>query len=224
MITEDALTAYVDGEIEPDAVRQIEAALAADPGLRARLERIEERNRALRAAFDMLLTGPLPHGFVDTVRAARAPRHQSANLANAASAPRRPARFTQRVSARVGAAGRAMRAAPGWVGWAIAAQFAVLMIGGTMVQSPPQAEAYHALGAAPQAQDGNIMVIFKPDTSERNLRETLRAIDARIVNGPTPADAYLLHVAASGRVAALAHLRARADIVLAEPLDSGGPP
>ena len=84
--------------------------------------------------------------------------------------------------------------------------------------------AYHALGAAPAPALGNVVVIFRPDTSERELRQTLVANHARLVDGPTAADAYVLHVPAAERAGALTRLRGRADIVLAEPIDSGAAP
>ena len=46
------------------------------------------------------------------------------------------------------------------------------------------------------------------------------SIDARIVDGPTTADAYMLHVPKAGLAGALTTLRARADVVLAEPVDA----
>jgi hypothetical protein len=64
-------------------------------------------------------------------------------------------------------------------------------------------------------------VVFRPNTPERALREILRASDARLVGGPTEADAYLLQVPAAARVKALARLRREARVVLAEPVDAG---
>jgi hypothetical protein len=56
------------------------------------------------------------------------------------------------------------------------------------------------------------------------MREALKATGARLVDGPTPADAYVLRVPAAQRDTALANLRARGEIVLAQPIDSGGAP
>lgn len=113
-----------------------------------------------------------------------------------------------------------------WLGWGVAA---VLMLGLGVMLAPslrpaPAADAYHALGAAPAAEPGNVVVIFRPDTTEKALREALKASGARLVDGPTPADAYVLHVPATQREAALANLRARPEIVLAQPVDSVGAP
>jgi hypothetical protein len=114
-----------------------------------------------------------------------------------------------------------LRGRAAWLGWGVAA---VLMLGmGALVApslGPPRGfGGYHALGAAPQSAAGNVVVIFRPDATEQQMRETLRASAARLVDGPTPADAYVLHVAPTQRQAALATLRGRRDVVLAQPVD-----
>ena len=68
------------------------------------------------------------------------------------------------------------------------------------------------------AQGGNVVVVFHPDTTERQMRETLKAGQARLVDGPTAAGGYVLAVPAAKRTAALAALRARENVVLAEPI------
>jgi hypothetical protein len=68
-----------------------------------------------------------------------------------------------------------------------------------------------------------VIVIFRPEASERNLRETLNASSARLIDGPTSAGTYVLHVPAAKRMVALARLRRDADIVLAEPIDAVPP-
>jgi hypothetical protein len=108
-----------------------------------------------------------------------------------------------------------------WLGWGVAAAM-MLSIG--VIMSPalrPAAapDAYHTLGAAPAAAAGNVVVIFRPDTTERQMREALRASNARLVDGPTQADAYVLQIPAARRELALATLRARHEIVLAQPID-----
>ena len=108
-----------------------------------------------------------------------------------------------------------------WLGWGVAAAM-MLSIG--VIMSPalrPAAapDAYHTLGAAPAAAAGNVVVIFRPDTTERQMREALRASNARLVDGPTQADAYVLQIPAARRELALATLRARHEVVLAEPID-----
>ena len=124
---------------------------------------------------------------------------------------------------------RAWRASPPWLGWAMAAQSAAMVAAALLVVMVlavprPQTAAYHALGAAPVAASGNVVVIFRPDTSERDLRAALNLSHARLVDGPTSTDAYVLHVPAAERAADLTALRRRPSIVLAEPIDAGGAP
>jgi anti-sigma factor RsiW len=109
------------------------------------------------------------------------------------------------------------------LGWALAAQaasLAVLVLTYALVQ--PQL-AYRTLGAAPSAAAGNLIVIFRPDSSEATLRATLMRNQARIVDGPTATDAYVLHVAADRRPAVLMRLRNDSSIALAEPIGVNAP-
>ena len=118
---------------------------------------------------------------------------------------------------------------PGWgrpsggvavASWPALALTALLAVGATAVVLPALGPArYHALSAAPPAVSGNVVVIFRPDTPEKALRETLRAHHARLVDGPTAADGYVLQVPAAERLQVLAQLRAQHDIVLAEAID-----
>ena len=125
--------------------------------------------------------------------------------------------------------GKQWRSGPSWLRWAVAAQFALLCLSAGaltwQVAHGPQAGAqYRTLGAAPAPVAGNVVVIFRPEVSEHDLRQTLRDNHARLVDGPTVADAYILHVPAAERDATVTRLRAQAAIVLAEPVDGGDTP
>jgi anti-sigma factor RsiW len=102
-----------------------------------------------------------------------------------------------------------------------AAQLAfVVVAGGALVSlSRP---AYHALGSAPVPADANLIVMFRADASEDDIRGALQAIGATIVGGPTSADAYLLHVAPQRREAALTRLQSNDYVQLAQPIDGVG--
>jgi hypothetical protein len=115
-----------------------------------------------------------------------------------------------------------VRAGAAWAGWAVAA-CALIALGVTAVRREPHGQ-YHLLGAAEAVTPGNMVVIFRPETSEQTIRAQLKAVDARIVDGPTGADAYVLRVAPRERAGALAKLRAQANVVLAEPVDPGAAP
>jgi hypothetical protein len=123
----------------------------------------------------------------------------------------------------------AVRAGAQWGGWAVAA-CALVAIGVTVVARAPQRQQqaasglYHVLGATHSVTPGNMVVIFRPETPERAIRAELTAANARIVDGPTAADAYVLTVPTAQRPDALAKLRAQPNIVLAEPVDPGAAP
>lgn len=113
------------------------------------------------------------------------------------------------------------------MGWAIAGQAAaaalVLVAVGSLRQAPSPAE-YHVLGAAGAAQAGNMVVLIRPETAERDIRALLEGAQARVVEGPLTTGAWVLHVDGARRDAAVAQLRASPRIALAEPLDGDGKP
>jgi hypothetical protein len=82
---------------------------------------------------------------------------------------------------------------------------------------------YQALSAPQPVAVGNIIVIFRPDAREQDLRRILTLTDARLVDGPTPADAYVLRVSPARRAAVLSRLRAQREIVVAQPIDPAPP-
>lgn len=115
---------------------------------------------------------------------------------------------------------------PTWLRWAVAAQW-VLIIGlVALLARPDEAPpAYRVLGNSAGANPaGNLVVMFQPTTTERELRRILQAQGARVVDGPTVTDAYLLSVPEENRERALQALRADPAVKLAEALDDGGAP
>jgi hypothetical protein len=115
---------------------------------------------------------------------------------------------------------------PWLIGGAIAAQVGVVAVLGAVLANNAQVAQrkadYHVLGATQPAPVGNAVVMFRPDTPERALREALQASHARLVDGPTAADAYVLRIPPAERAQALARLKARPEVSLAEPVDAGG--
>lgn len=99
-----------------------------------------------------------------------------------------------------------------------AAQLAMLVIGGgwLMTLSKP---AYHALGSASAPAPADAIIIFRPGATEQDVRAMLRAANASIVEGPTDADAYLLHIPGNARRQSLARLQASPDVQMAQPID-----
>jgi anti-sigma factor RsiW len=106
----------------------------------------------------------------------------------------------------------------------MAAQLAIVVVTASVVSYFGQPDAaYRALGSAPVVASANAVVIFKPETREAQLRQLLNVNGAEVVGGPTDADAYVLHVRGETRAAALARLRARPEVVMAEPIDGQMP-
>ncbi|HEX7384990.1 MAG TPA: hypothetical protein VF291_11800, partial [Burkholderiaceae bacterium] len=68
------------------------------------------------------------------------------------------------------------------------------------------------------APTGDVVVMFRADATEAELRAALHAGGARIVDGPTAAGAWVLDVPPGRRAAALAALRSQPSVTLAQPL------
>jgi hypothetical protein len=105
--------------------------------------------------------------------------------------------------------------------WAVAAQIGILLLLVSLVSAPDRTARYHALGSSAAAPVANVIVMFKPDTPESELRQSLAAAGARLVDGPTPAGAYVLYIAPDHRRAALTMLREKPAILMAEAIDEG---
>ncbi len=79
---DEILMAYADGELTAEQTRELEAWLAVDPALRARLEPFTRTAASLAGAFDRPLSEPVPERLLAVVRAhAAAARPASARRA-----------------------------------------------------------------------------------------------------------------------------------------------
>ena len=107
------------------------------------------------------------------------------------------------------------------ISWVVAAQALSLAVAVPVTCTLVQPQwLYRTLGSPSDAgASGELIVIFKPDSPEAVLRATLTRNQARIVDGPTAADAYVLQVPADRRQAVLARLKSDRNVTLAEPLD-----
>lgn len=196
--TQELLPWYADGTLEPDEHALVEAHIAECADCRADLE----SDRSLRLQIADMSTG-LERGWAAMREKIDAAPQQR---------PARAVPFLRRPIA---------------VGWALAAQLvaATLILAMMLPASRPTAEpAYHVLGSDPTAVSGNIIVLFKPDTTEGDMRAALVQTNARLVDGPTASGAYVLHVPEGNRPAVLERLRGISHILLAEPVDAGGKP
>jgi anti-sigma factor RsiW len=192
---------YVTGRLEAGELAQIEAHLAACPRCAAEVE-AERRLQAAHLGIETPGDVERSLAALRTRMAASRPAAQPA-LAPSAHAPR---------------AGW-WRGAPGWLQGALALQFAVIVgLAGWLLASPEG--DYRVLGSG--AASGNVVVKFRADAAEQDIRQALRASGARLVDGPTSTDAYLLVVPAGQEASAIARLRAQPQVVMAESLGGGG--
>ena len=98
------------------------------------------------------------------------------------------------------------------------AQLAFVVIAAALLLSLSRPD-YKALGSAPPPQSANVIAMFSPETTQAELTVLLRSNGASLVDGPTPADAFLLHVPQQSRSAVLSRLRADRHVVMAEAID-----
>jgi hypothetical protein len=128
---------------------------------------------------------------------------------------------------------RAWPLMPLWLrGLVVAQGLGILVLGGTLLTSmapDPGLQrdgpaVYHALGAtdAPpdDAQSRQLVVVFEPAMSQERMRALLRANQARIIDGPNDAGAYVLAIPVARVATARAALRATPGVMLVEPLDA----
>ena len=102
------------------------------------------------------------------------------------------------------------------------AQLAFVIVAGALLLSLSRTP-YQALSTPPATAPANILVMFRPGSSEAELRKLLDSAGASFVGGPTEANAYLLHVPAERRPSALAELSADPHVTLAQPIDGDRP-
>ncbi|MCU0984915.1 MAG: hypothetical protein MUC89_08225 [Acetobacteraceae bacterium] len=86
-VTDEMLVALADGELPPEEARRLEAAVAADPALAARLDALAAAGHAARRAFEDVAAEPVPDRLVAAVLAADATAATA--LPSAANAPGR---------------------------------------------------------------------------------------------------------------------------------------
>lgn len=182
---------YVSGAIEPGDRLLVETHLPQCDECRAELA----AERRLRTAVADL-PAAAPGGW----------ERLAADLAAPAPPQRLPRRFAVRA------------------GWMLGAQAALLLLGiGVVLQyrqaAAPSAGTYHALGSPDAHPTGNILVMFAPDTREAALRKAIAASQARLVDGPTAAGAYLLAIAPEQRRAAIVRLQSAPGVVMVQPVD-----
>jgi hypothetical protein len=118
----------------------------------------------------------------------------------------------------------ALAANSAWLRWTAAAQFAAIGVLAVMLARPAaETGDYRALGAARPAEAA-LVLMFRPETTEREMRRILQLGGARVVDGPTAAGAWVIALPAAQSATALRRMRAEPAVALAQPLAAGSPP
>lgn len=187
----------LNGTLDQAERRQIEAHLAACAQCRTELE----QQRRLLALYRAAAAPP-----------ASAPQVEAALAALTARLPA--------AGPTAGAAGRALFRPLRWWPFTVALQLGVIVALGIALwlqaMAPSTAPEYRGLAAA-AAPDAAALVLFDPGASESAMRGALHRAQARLVDGPTAAGAYLVRFDGA-RDAGLAALRAEGVVLRVEPL------
>ncbi len=120
---------------------------------------------------------------------------------------------------------RAARSPASWWGgwrWVVALQSTVIVgLAALAIMMLPRDDAYRALGSPSRASDASIVVVFRPEANELEIRKALRDSDVRLVDGPTVTGAYLLSTAPAHHAAAIGRLRLQTAVLRVESLEAG---
>jgi len=111
-------------------------------------------------------------------------------------------------------------------GWGVPALLSVallLAIGWTLRPAQQVDTVYHALAAAP-LDAATAVVRFRADATEAQIRASLNTSGARLVDGPTVTDAYVVRLPREHYESALAALRQQPAVALVEALQTANPP
>lgn len=185
---------YVRGQLEPEEQAQVEAHLAGCAECRAELG-FESR---LRAGLKDLPLDP-ERGWARMKSRIEAAYAEDDPMPSASRSPW-------------------PGATSGWVPWAFAAQLLLTVLGAGALAVWLQPARYHTLSSTAPQPVGDMVVMFKPQTTEEAAQTILRANKARIIDGPSAAGAYVLATPQAERERTLARLRADPRLILAEPI------
>jgi hypothetical protein len=96
-----------------------------------------------------------------------------------------------------------------WLRGAFIAQFVVLTLVASAMLILPTPRYYHTLGAPvrPANERASVVVVFDATRPEREIRDLLLRLHARITDGPSPDGAYTLEIAAAEQQRLVAQLQ-----------------
>jgi anti-sigma factor RsiW len=190
---------YVNGTLHGEELAQVERHLAACP----QCQREREWLRSVFAACASLAPAVDAPSRADT---------RGVPVSEGRSEPRN----------RWGPISAGWHSAQPWMRGLMAAQLAALAVLGTVLALDTHNDPdYRTLGAHTSSATparGTIAVIFEPATTEAELRQVITGAGARIVDGPTTTNAFVLEVPAGQSAGALRVLRAERRVRFAEAL------
>jgi hypothetical protein len=107
---------------------------------------------------------------------------------------------------------------PGWLGVVSVAQFAVILLLLLLPRAPHDTE-FHTLAARQTTAPSSdaVVVIFDDATTQERMRQVLRELQARIVDGPNSRGAYTLALPAGRQQGGLEVLRLTPEVRFAQP-------
>jgi anti-sigma factor RsiW len=115
--SDERLIAYLDGEVDASARREIEAWLDSDPAARDKLAALAESAALVRSAFDEVMREPVPERLIAAARGERVSAERSAKIVPFRRGP---------------GAGAAPAARSWWLGLPLAASLFGLLLGGSV--------------------------------------------------------------------------------------------
>lgn len=203
---------YVGARLDAENRARVEAHIADCPRCQAELA-WERKLQAACSNGDIDVPGDVDQGFASL---------RERIVVGVGAAPRQRDGVAARLRQR-------WRECAPWTRWALLAQCVlVATLGGLLLLPLPPEQPFRALGgpAAPTAtaDSGNLIVRFRPEATEQEMRRVLRDSKARLVYGPTTTDAYLLAVPAGLETAAVQQLRKESAVLLVESLDGRAAP
>lgn len=162
-IDNETLIAYLDGELTAEGFAAVEAALAADPALAGRLDRLAACDERLRRSYQAVLEEPVPPALIAAILAAPDPRRRAAPTPRAAPARPVPTGWWPRLK------DGADRWLGGRSGLALASLASVAMGVWLIVSRPAPADGDWALRAGEPVTERSLLVALETAPSGREV-------------------------------------------------------